>query len=213
MTAITEYDGFFWPADDRSARQVILRDRDADVANMLKHTPGRQLIVQAGANVGVYPIALAKHFEVVVTCEPDPTNCECLAKNLNAHDPELRVRSVRAAFGAAEGVCSPVVVSEGNCGAHRVDYAAGEVPVITIDSLKLEACDGLWLDLEGSELFALQGAVETIKRFGPTIRIEDKGLDARFFNVPRGEVQTFLAGLGYSQVDAIGRDKVFRKAK
>lgn len=212
MTAIVLHGDLHWPADDHSARQVILRDRDSDIANMLKHTPGREIIIQAGGNVGVYALELTKHFNCVVTCEPDPTNWDCLAKNIEAHDKLHRVKAYWAAFGAERGSCAPVMVSAGNCGAHRVDFQRGDVPVMTIDSLGLKACDAIWGDVEGAELFLLQGAEQTIRQFSPTIRIEDKGLDQRFFNVPRGEVQTFLAGLGYAQVDAVGRDKVFRRA-
>jgi FkbM family methyltransferase len=209
--SITLLDGLYWPADDTSARQTILRDRDSDVANMLRHTPGRDIIIQAGGNCGVYALDLAQHFNCVVTCEPDPTNWLCLAKNTEAHDKLHRVRAYYAAFGAEAGSCAPVVVSRGNCGAHRVDFSTGDVPVMTIDGLNLAACDGLWLDLEGSELFALQGAEQTICRFAPTIRVEDKGLDHRFFGTARGALQEWLGARGYVEIDRQGRDKVYRK--
>lgn len=211
QAAMVVHDGLHWPADDRCARQIILRDRDPDVANMLKHTPGREVIVQAGANVGVYPLELTKHFNCVVTCEPDETNWACLSLNLDAHDKLHRVRAYHAAFGAAAGECDPLPVSQGNCGAHRVDFSAGNVPVMTIDGLHLVACDGIWLDCEGSELFALQGAAMTIEWFSPTIRVEDKGLDHRFFGVEPGRLQKWLGERGYVEIDRIGRDRIFHK--
>lgn len=210
MNAITQHDGLWWPADDRSARPVILRDRDSDIANMLHHTKGRQVIVQAGANVGTYALVLAQHFNMVVTCEPDPTNWACLTKNLEA-DKLHRVRAINAGFGSAPGVCAMQVVSAGNCGAHRVDFEAGEIDVITIDGLGLEACDAIWLDVEGSELPALQGAASTIERFSPTIRVEDKGLGTRFFGIAPGALQEWLAERDYREVDRIGRDRIFRR--
>ena len=67
-------DGWWWPESDVRARPVITGDCDAAIAELLPHIGGRSCIVQAGGNVGVYPIALAKHFDRVVTVEPDPEN-------------------------------------------------------------------------------------------------------------------------------------------
>lgn len=207
---IANYSGWWWPADDVDARHVVMRDWQSDIAALLPYIRGRDVIVQAGGNVGVYPLALADHFQRVVTCEPDPTNYACLVKNLEARDSLKRVERYPAAFGAANGVCAPVEVKARNCGAHRVDFDRGEIPVITIDSLPLEACDCIWLDCEGSELLGLQGAAETIERFSPTISVEDKGLH-RAFGIPDGELQRWLAERGYSEVARYGRDKVFTR--
>jgi FkbM family methyltransferase len=209
VTAITQIGGLYWPKADTCARQIILRDCEPDVASMLKHTPGRSVIVQAGGNVGVYPLALADHFNCVITFEPDPDNWACLEKNLAARDSLRRVVAHRAALGETDGLCVPVEVDHGNTGAHRVDFGTGDVPVMTIDGLSLERCDGIWLDIEGSEWFALKGAEQTIARFAPTIRVEDKGLDRRFFGIEPGSLQAWLSERGYSEVDRIGRDKVF----
>jgi FkbM family methyltransferase len=47
-----------------------------------------------------------------------------------------------------------------------------EVRTVTIDSLNLDNCDFIKLDLEGAEPLALLGAMETIKKFHPTILFE-----------------------------------------
>lgn len=215
MTApIANYSGWWWPADDVDARHVVMRDWKPDIAALLPHIRGRDVIVQAGGNVGVYALALADHFQRVVTCEPDPTNYACLAKNLEARDSFKRVQATHAAFGDGFGWCSPVEVKARNCGAHRVDFIPamqpGPVSVITIDSLMLDACDCIWLDVEGSELMALVGAAETITRFSPTISVEDKGLH-RTFGIPDGELQRWLAERGYELVARYGRDKIFTR--
>lgn len=207
---LAQFDGWFWPAGDTEARGVITRDCAPSIAQLLSHFSGRDLIVQAGANVGVYPIALADLFQSVITCEPDPTNWACLQKNLAARDSLNRVTAFNAAFGAAPGTCDPVEVQPRNCGAHRVSFGSGDVPVFTIDSLNLPACDAIWLDIEGAELLALQGAEKTIKRFSPVIAVEDKGLH-KAFGIPDGALQEWLENRGYEYADKIGRDKVFRR--
>lgn len=206
---IVQRDGMWWPEDDVRARPVILRDVNESVARLLAHVEGRDLIVQAGGNVGVYPLALADYFQRVVTAEPDPENADCLMRNLKARDSLNRVTAYVGAFGEAEGGCKVVEVEKNNCGAHRIERG-GPIPLITIDSLSLPHCDAIWLDCEGSELLALQGAVQTIDRFSPVIAVEDKGLQASFGIMP-GELQRWLGMFGYQEVDQIGRDKVFRR--
>jgi FkbM family methyltransferase len=161
--------------------------------------------------VGAYPLALADHFPLVRTYEPDPTNFACLVKNLEARDSLRRVVAHNAALGAEPGLCTPLAVQENNCGAHRVSFAEGTIPVTTIDAIALQACDCIYLDIEGAETHALRGAVETIKRFSPVIACEDKGLDRRFFNAEPGALQAFLTPLGYEQVAEVGRDKIFKR--
>lgn len=207
---IVQHDGMWWPAADTDARPVITADCASDIKALLPHIGGRDLILQAGANVGVYPLALADHFRRVVTVEPDPENFACLWRNLDARDSLHRVEAMWAAFGAEQGSCKIVEVKATNVGAHRVDFAAGTVPVVTIDHMALPACDAIWLDVEGAELLALQGAEETVERFAPTIAVEDKGLH-RSFAVTDGALQDWMAAHGYHQVDRFGRDKIFRR--
>lgn len=208
---IAHYTGWWWPLDDIHARPAIERDVIPSITALLKHVRGRDCIVQAGANIGMYPIMLADHFRSVITCEPDPANWLCLSNNLAARDSLKRVTAIHAAFGEREGGCTPLVVEPHNCGAHRVEFDKGTIPVWTIDGLELSRCDAIWLDCEGSELFALRGAVETIERFAPVICVEDKGLDAAFFGVAPGSLQQFLAERGYAEADRIGRDKIFKR--
>lgn len=202
--------GLWWPADDTDAHPVITADCPPALRAILGHIRGRDLIVQAGANVGTYPLALADHFQTVVTAEPDPVNFACLVKNLAARDSLRRVQAYDAAFGEAAGGCVPIEVQPRNCGAHRVSFGDGPIPVITIDSLNLRACDCIWLDVEGAELPTLKGAAATVERFSPLIAVEDKGLH-RAFGIADGALQAWLAERDYEQIARIGRDKVYER--
>jgi FkbM family methyltransferase len=204
--------GWWWPCADTQARAVILRDCAPAIKALLEHVGiDRRVIVQAGGNVGVYPVALADHFATVRTFEPDPINFACLIKNLEARDSLRRVVAHEAALGEEPGRCEPVAVDPSNCGAHRVAWGGGSTVVTTIDAMALRACDVIWGDVEGAELAMLKGAEKTIERFSPVICMEDKGLDRRFFGAPPGALKAWLEPLGYEHVADIGRDKIFRR--
>lgn len=204
-------DGMYWPMDDTIARPIVAGDCASDIAGLLPHIKGRSIIVQAGANVGCYPLALADSFHCVHTFEPDPVNWDCLTRNLKARDSLHRVLAHHAGLGAEPGVCTPREVHKHNCAAHRVDFGTGDVPVMTIDGLGLEKCDCIWLDVEGAEHFALQGAEKTVERFKPLIVLEDKGLETAFYGVPRGAMHAWLAARGYREAGRNGRwDSIWR---
>jgi FkbM family methyltransferase len=206
---ITQLDGWWWPEADRRARPVILRDVATDVPRLLRHIEGRTCIVQAGGNVGVYPIALADYFRRVITAEPDPENVACLWRNIAARDVFKRVDARQAAFGEDVSACRVVVVEEDNVGAHRIEIG-GDVVVLPIDLIGLLACDAIWLDVEGFELQALKGAAETIEKWSPVVCIEDKGL-CRAYGQREGAAADWLLAQGYSQVDSFGNDRVFKR--
>lgn len=207
---IVQKDGWWVPESDRRGFPVFIGDVNESVGRILAHIDGRDCIVQAGGCLGVYAVALADFFQKVVTVEPDPENADCLRKNVKARDSFGRIVMHEAALSDRVAGCKMVEVEPDNCGAHRIERG-GPIATITIDAMGLERCDAIWLDVEGHELPALQGAVETIDKFSPTIAVEDKGLNAAFGIMP-GELQRWLGLFGYQEVDRIGRDKVFRRS-
>lgn len=206
---IAQIDGWWWPEADKRARGVIMRDVQTDVPRFMSHVRGRTCIVQAGGNVGVYPLALADYFRRVVTAEPDPENVACLWRNIEARDVFKRVDARQLAFGAQHDGCRVIAHEPDNVGAHRVE-PVGPIVMMPIDDLGLLACDAIWLDVEGYELPALKGAAKTIEKWSPVVCIEDKGLNA-LYGEPPGAAQDWLRARGYVEIDAFGNDKVFKR--
>jgi FkbM family methyltransferase len=182
----------WWPASDAVCHIVIYRElRSLDRA--LCHVADWSVAVQAGGNVGVWPLHLGEYFAEVVTFEPDPENYECLSRNV-AGIP--CVKPHHAALGESAGACGIRCDYRNNCGAPFVEYGAGDVPVATIDGLDLPGCGLLALDLEGAEPLALAGAVETIGKYRPVIMLEHKGHGDRF-GFTKEDIEAHLARLNY----------------
>ncbi len=197
-------DGFVWPAKDRDGRFGTL----ADVRQMrrfLEHVKGKQVVVQAGGNAGVYPAYLAQHFEYVHTFEPDPDNYACLVQNIGKVPGNIR--AYNAALGEANGTCGLRMNQLGNAGSMAVQ-GEGDIPVRTIDGLDLPACDLIWLDVEGYEVNVLKGAEKTIERFWPAVIIEQNGL-ATSYNVPAGAATEWLYEHGYIYALTQDNDRLF----
>jgi FkbM family methyltransferase len=90
-----------------------------------------------------------------------------------------------------------------------------EVETITIDSLNLDRCDFIKLDLEGAEPLALSGATETIKKFHPAIIFEHNHHQLsdelyKHFGVLRATSFEILLSLGYT-ITPVGTDNYLAK--
>ena len=76
------------------------------------------------------------------------------------------------------------------------EMAEESVPVLRLDQFSLMALDFLKLDCEGYELFALQGAEETLKRCKPVVIVEQKPGRAQCHGLPERAAVEYLEGLG-----------------
>ena len=174
-----------------------------DIEKTAAYCSQRRVCVQAGGNLGYWPLKLASMFNMVYSFEPDPYNFACLVYNTRNCKNVVRVE------GALSNVSGQFVGLKRypeNVGAHQVS-GRGVVPCFTVDSFDFPFCDLLYLDIEGYEPQALLGALRTIARHKPVICIEDKGLcDARL----RAEVLGVLEQAhGYRHIASINRDKIF----
>ena len=149
-------------------------------------------------------MALARKFETVLTVEPDAANYEALTCNIRAF-PNLKHK--RVAFGADVGSGSIDVHQQGNIGAHQV-IAGADFSIITIDSLEVDDCDLLQLDIEGYEHFALLGATKTLAKCKPVVVLELKGLGTKHGYTDH-DTMNFLADFGYKFVHQIHNDFIF----
>lgn len=197
--------GFYWPDHDTDCHPVVPNQlNDLDFA--MKHVKKTDLCLQAGGNVGVWPKKLSTIFDQVLTFEPNEENYECLLKNVT----EENVTKMNAALSDKHelvDVRSPEPGLDNNCGAYQV-HKDGLIPTVIIDELSLDNLDLLYLDIEGYEYFAIQGALKSIEKFKPVIALEDKELP-KMYDIKVGQTAEFLCKeMGYEVVERIHRDVV-----
>ena len=139
-------------------------------------------VVDVGANIGCHSVAFAQLVGPtgrVLAIEPQKQVYQMLVGNV-ALNHLTHVDTMHGALGHERGTLQvpPVdYTAAGNFGAVSLSQSAGDgtedVPVVTLDSLKLPKCDFIKIDVEGAETSVIRGATETIRTHAPTIYAEN----------------------------------------
>ena len=165
-------------------------------------------MIQAGGNCGFLLSKFVEHFNIIYTFEPDPINFYCLNQNVTSQN----VIKMQACLGNTPSTVKTQQLIRPER-LHDIGgvHIAGEgyTPTILIDNLNLSGCDLIQLDVEGYELNALLGSIETIKKYKPVLCIEfcEKWLNRYESN--SNKLFGFINQLGYIQVEEYGADKIF----
>jgi len=132
-----------------------------------------------GANIGVQTLRLAQavgETGTVYAFEPQRRVFQLLCSNL-AQNEIPNVYAYFAAVGQSNGtarIATPNYAQSGNYSAVSVTDGGGDtVPLMTIDSLKLDAAHLIKIAVEGMEAEVLAGARMTIKRHRPVLYVEN----------------------------------------
>jgi FkbM family methyltransferase len=168
------------------------------------------LAIDCGANIGVHTVEwskLMRGWGSVIAIEAQERIFYALAGNLALQN----CLNVRAIWAAVDAECGTLAIPEPDYTApasfgsfelkqrlgnenigQAIDYEkpTQTIQTITLDSLALSRVDLIKLDVEGMELEALAGAVETIKCSRPVLVIEA-------IKVDKAQLEQLLAELGY----------------
>jgi FkbM family methyltransferase len=169
-TQITNFNGWFWPNTGEHTYKVLSAQNSyKDI--LLPLCSKTDTMVQAGGNCGIIVYPFCEHFKNIYTFEPNSLNFLCLNMNLDLEN----VHKFQACLGSERKQISlenQFTHHNGDNGAFNVAKAPGNIPVMRLDDLNLQSCDLIMLDVEGYEQEALNGALETIKKFKPVLCLE-----------------------------------------
>ncbi len=177
--------------------------------------PGN-VVLDIGANTGLYSIFLSRFIGQhgkIFAFEPDAETFQTLSDNLKINSCN-NVTTFNLALSDKESIIE--MVSESTNDAHLKTGDAfkyikevssnGNSGDKTMKALRLDdimeirngaRIDYLKVDVEGAELLVFKGAVETLKKFKPTIIFELNGQLTRRFNYRPIEVLLLLNEIGY----------------
>ena len=169
--------------------------------------PG-SIALDIGANYGQMSILFSKMVGEkgkVFSFEADDFIFEILSKNIAVNN----CSNIKAVFGAVHNIEGEVLIFPeqdferfGAYGSYGIDYnktkAGREVRSLTIDGLNIEGnISFIKIDVQGGDLFAMQGAVETIKRNKMPILFEFEYLFQDDMHLDFQEYVDFVGEIGY----------------
>ena len=198
---------WFWPSSDENSWKYQNQfNKLADY--VLPYVNEKNIMIQAGGNCGFLLSTFTNHFNYVYTFEPDPINFYCLNQNINTPN----VIKLQCCLGNDN---MPVKIQQlfrenkpnDTGGVHII--GKGFTPSIKIDDLNLPDCNLIQLDVEGYELEALLGGINTIKKYKPVLCVEfcEKWLNR--YNTNSDKILELLKELNYINVKDYGVDKIF----
>ena len=193
-----------WRLDDANFQTYNNFKEETELLNIVKpYLKNNKTMVQAGGNCGLQVEKFADYFNNVYTFEPDPINFHCLVNNLAL----MNVIKLQACVGKERGTVSLNFYP--NIGGFNVSKEPGHIPVLLVDDLRLTSCDFIQYDIEGYEMNALLGTIETIKKFKPVICLELYEQWLNRYGNSSTEVFAFMKNLGYLAVETYVTDVVF----
>lgn len=199
---------YYWPVIDRFSfdnQMKTFKPVISEINNLVKN---KGTVLQAGGNCGVYTFEYAKHYENVYTFEPDTTNMNCLILNTLQSNNIIKFQACLGDKHGMTAIQNPLEIMD--IGSIHVKtekeldermlvvHSRPNVPILKIDDIHFDNLDLIHLDIEGYELYALRGGIETIKKYKPLIVLEvcENGHSERF-GYTRHDLEEFLKSLGY----------------
>lgn len=171
--------------------------------------------IDGGAHVGSWTMLMADYFQKTHAFEPCFASYTLLCENVINSDCRGEVIPHNQALLNNNCMVNVMQPSRNRTAltARQVKVSRrGRVEAVTIDSLNLDRCDFIKLDLEGSEALAIEGARRTIKRYHPVLVIEFNGL-MRKFGSSEDQLVKRLEKMGYREIWREGVDRAYKWLK
>lgn len=178
-----------------------------DIRCVLKILPANSVVVDIGANFGIYSVLLAASSDGcrVHAFEPVPQTAVLLRSNAERNGVDSRIIINNAAVGNETG--NLLITADRYAGNYLLvdnsyDGSTKEVPVIRLDDYVaekgLQHIDFIKCDVEGAELLVMKGASKVLTLMRPIVMLEivDEWTDR--FGYAAGDLKGYMLGLGYS---------------
>jgi FkbM family methyltransferase len=218
VATIRGIDGLKVVADfaDERILEVIheIRGENPEYQVMTSLLPPGGTFVDVGANFGTFSLLasrLAGASGHVIAIEPQARLSSMIRKSAELSGV-TNCEVMQVACGREKSTLELLVPSDdsGRAGFYsgfsgRMKHATEKVDVIPLDSLDLENVSMIKIDVEGSEMDVLDGAVATLQRRKPALMIELNPWSAAAAGKSPRDIVDRLASLGYTSLSIVDR--------
>lgn len=177
----------------------------------LRHVRRFGTAIDGGANIGLWTTEMARSFDRIIAFEPAEDTFERLMSAMQGFENVHCVQKALWSKNCRIQVCEPTNRPPGRHRSRFVQTAPeGAIPAVAIDELSLGDVGLIKLDIEGAELFALQGAEKTLRHCRPVVILEElrKVPEKRYGILPNASKE-FLEHLGARLVEQIRFDQIY----
>jgi FkbM family methyltransferase len=143
----------------------------------LRYVRNHRTALDIGAHVGTWSMHLVRHFDQVYAFEPVEAHRECFSANVIAPNVKL----IPCALGDKFDYGS-FGYEEGSTGGTHLVKGGLDAVILPLDDFHFDDVDFIKIDVEGYELFVVQGGEQMIRKNKPTMVVEQKpkGLAERY---------------------------------
>lgn len=178
-----------------------------DIQSVLKLLPNDPVVLDVGANFGIYSVLIAASSKAsqVHSFEPVRHTATLLHTNAERNSVRDRITINNVAVGSEPG--NLLITSDryaGNYLLQNTSYGGSfqEVPVIRLDDYVLEKgiqrIDFIKCDVEGAELLVMKGAHRLLSSMRPIIMLEIADEWTSRFGYSANDLKTYMLDLGYN---------------
>lgn len=213
MSSIVSYKDtlfqIFYPLSDITEKEIIVQTikkgriwEEKIVKLFEKHIKKDSVVLDIGAYIGTHTVCLSKivgENGKVFSFEPQKSIYKCLDRTIQKNNL-MNVYLFNNAVSNNKNIVQFTETTNGRASMTHMrpklrDFESKvNVKCLTIDSLNLDQCDFIKIDVECCELLVLEGATETIKRHKPIILIE-------CFDIHYKKLLTILEKLEYEIIE------------
>lgn len=174
--------------------------------------------IDVGGHCGLWSRPMAAMFSRVVAFEPVPLHRSCFVENIRPGSVGGAGHNVTLypfALGEQAGLVSLHTGPSSSGDTYVKDGGEHAAEMVTLDDfadalLTPLDLDFIKLDCEGYEYYALKGGEKTIKRWRPTVIVEQKPGKGRQFGLGDHDAVKLLQGWGYELVQEIAGDFIMK---
>jgi len=176
----------------------------AEIREALRCMPTGGVMFDLGANFGYYAITIASALQgdcQIYAFEPNPRTMQRFTRNVSLNGSR-GLHLLEMGISEAPGYALVVETPAHSGAAYLRETSTSGVTVTSLDRFceqnHIHRLDFIKMDIEGAELRALRGGVETFKRFGPAMLIELNPVTSEREGYTVRELVVFLEDLGYA---------------
>lgn len=172
------------------------------------------VVLDIGANIGFYTIPFAKHLQKIggkiYSFEPIKRNFDILSKNVKLNNVHDSICLSQIALGNENKIIQMSFTEESKCGNACITVEqlskSGYLPNDTaqmkrmddiFDQQKIDRCDFIKIDVEGAEIFFVQGAQKFLEKTRPIIWSECNAFFLKNYNYDILDIWKILKDLDY----------------